>query len=175
MFSLPSHHLACRKSWGINYHEEVFSSSRWSKCFYLEKDGMWNKKREEWCCESQRRLSCLSADSGDVHVKQRAPTFSALWLVMCWQKFSSCSGDGTDSGAMPYGIEHKMSHSSWSCSSRSFRCCILRVLSFVRASTCVRMFFSCWSMLTPSSSLICREQIHFLTRFLHLNPNPPYS
>lgn len=45
-----------------------------------------------------------------------------------------------------------MSHRSWSCSSRVFSRCIRLAFSFIRASTWVRMFFSCWSMLMPFSS-----------------------
>lgn len=92
-----------------------------------------------------------------------APTFSVFWLLMCSRKFSSCSGVGTESGAMPYGMEHRMSHRSWSCSSRTFSCCMRLVFSFIRASTWVRMFFSCWSIVMPLSSWTNRGQNNQLT------------
>lgn len=79
-------------------------------------------------------------------------TFSAFWLLTCCLKFSSSSSEGTQSGEMPYGMEQRTSHRSWSCSCRSLSCCIRQAFSFCRASTCVRMFFSCWSMLMAFSS-----------------------
>lgn len=77
---------------------------------------------------------------------------------MCSWKFSSCSREGTQSAATPYGMEHRTSHRSWSWSSRAFSCCIRRFRSVIRACTSVRMFFSCCSMLIPSSS--CTEKIY---------------